>query len=310
MSIIPDSAVGALPEVIDRTKKTVVIVTGIPPNAVYRDPLISAMLRLPKQTVSFGTGFFINQFDIVTNYHVVKSQSTYTIRRHNSVENEHAILIGYDRFADIAILRVVKPNRTWLKWEIPFNIKDGHDVFTIGHPFGYTYSVSKGIISSTVRRDPEYTFVSMIQSDVAVNRGNSGGPLVNTHGNTVGIVRSLVSPNGGSDGISLALDVTTSIETIRRIYQYGIVDRAYIGLSATTRYSKVIITKVEIDGPAHISKVTTGDQITAINTTSISNITEFSDTIQSHYPGDDIILHIIRDGIALQMPIKLEKIKY
>jgi len=305
--IISTSVHGSLSDIIEKSLPTTVIVFAFPPqNNVSK---IEELLSDNKRSMTTGTGFFINEYEIITNQHVIDKQGRFIIQRHGSTEDEEAELIGYDQFADVALLRVKTPNKNYLKWR-KNEVRIGEDVFTIGHPFGYEYSVSKGIISNVERRDDEFGFVKVVQSDLAVNKGNSGGALIDTNGYVVGLIRALVTSNGGSDGISLAVKPLTVKESIERLRIQKVVTRPSIGIAVMQAVKGVIIIDIVKDGAADKAGLLVNDIILSVDHKPIININSVGDIVHRYYPGDMVPFDIIRNNKHITLEIRFEKIVY
>lgn len=314
--VISGTAYGALSDMIAQTlPSTVIVVASVPAITlpVTEEHIIHELFDLPAKTRSFGTGFFINNYDIVTSHHVIEGKTKITITRYKSDVKEEAELVGYDEFADVALLRVKKPNLTHVFWGSCKDMRVGDDVFTVGHPFGYNFSAAKGIVSFIARRDDEFSFIKLMQTDVAINPGNSGGPLLNMDGNVIGLVRAIVSKSGGSDGISLSVKSEVVIDSVERIRKQGKVERASLGLVLALRASGLMsVDELAPKGVAEKQGIKVGDILLRINEMVVSNledIDEVGDFIQTFSPGDKLKFLLVRNGKPITLYITLGKIQ-
>src|SRR5690606_20668218 len=179
-----------------------------------------------------GSGFIISADGyIVTNHHVVEDAETITITLHDHREFE-AELVGSDVNSDLAVLKIAAQGLHPARLGQSRNLKVGEWVLAIGSPFGLQYSVAAGIISYMGRSIPTggANYVSYIQTDVAINPGHSGGPLLNLAGEVIGINSQRVPTSGGSIGLSFAIPVDVARNVITQLRDSGTVRRGYLGV--------------------------------------------------------------------------------
>ncbi len=181
---------------------------------------------------SLGSGFIIDPSGlIVTNNHVVKDADQITVRTEDGEEYE-AEVVGRDPDVDVALLRIkAKKPLPSLKWGDSDAARVGDWVLTIGNPFGLSGSVSAGIISAHHRDISGGPYDDFIQTDAAINRGNSGGPMFNVEGEVIGINTAIYSPTGGSVGIGFAIPSNQARHVIEQIEKYGYARRGFLGVS-------------------------------------------------------------------------------
>jgi len=182
--------------------------------------------------ISLGSGFIIsNDGYILTNNHVVDGADSVTVRLSDRRELD-AKVVGTDSQYDIALLKVTASNLPAVTLGDSKKLKPGQWVLAIGSPFGFDHSVTAGIVSAVSRsfggRDQQY--VPFIQTDVAINRGNSGGPLFNLDGEVVGINSQILSNTGGFMGVSFAIPIDTAMSAVKQIKDKGFVSRGMIGV--------------------------------------------------------------------------------
>lgn len=258
--------------------------------------------------VSRGTGFFVKEDIVVTSYHVVREGHEIFLSVKGNPGRYRVTLIGFDPLADIAVLRVKGLSGKPVKWSS--NIPEvGEEVFSIGHPYGLTFTVTRGIVSYTDRRDTNRPFVKYIQTDASINSGNSGGPLFNMYGEVVGIIQSIISASGGSNGIGLSTSSAVSQITIARILKKGgKLERTYAGVTLENDTRGLMVVEVGPGSPAGFANVRVNDLILKVDGVPMVSFFEFIDHIQSLDPGDIVWLEIERRGTKLHIPLKLGRL--
>ncbi|MCH9780169.1 MAG: Do family serine endopeptidase [Alphaproteobacteria bacterium] len=260
-------------------------------NAVPRGSPLEEFFRFresPNQgRVSQGSGFFISRIGfVVTNLHVVENATTIDIET-SAGEKYPAIIFGTDSRTDIALLRVTGGERTnWptLSWGNSDNVRVGEWVVAIGNPLGLGGSVSAGIISAVGRNIGSGPYDDFIQTDATINRGNSGGPLINLKGEVVGINSAIYSTDGGSIGIGFAIPSQLASSVVNQLISYGETRRGWlgvviqpvtdeiadsVGLSDTRG---VLVSDVVDGGPARQADIRKGDVILTMDGTVIRDV--------------------------------------
>tara|TARA_B100001029_G_scaffold119154_1_gene98892 strand:- start:1859 stop:2821 length:963 start_codon:yes stop_codon:yes gene_type:complete len=174
----------------------------------------------------FGSGVIIsNDGYIVTAFHILSGTlSTVKIDEKTYIAN----LIGFDEYADLAVLKINEDNLRSIDFPNKFDLKIGETVFAIGNPYNLGISVSKGILSGTGRNFGN-PYLDIIQTDAAINQGSSGGAIINSNGQLIGLSTSIASVSGGSDGVGFALPAERVIYIANEIIKYGQINRAWIG---------------------------------------------------------------------------------
>jgi serine protease Do len=268
-----------------------------------------------------GSGFIITKDGyLVSNYHVVKNATKITIIM--SDENEFkAEVIGYDEDLDIALLKIES------KGDLPYvavgdsdNLQIGDFVFAVGNPFGLSGTFTYGVVSALGR--PGFTgYQRFIQTDAAVNPGNSGGPLVNIHGQVIGMNTAIVGMTGGYQGISFAVPVNMIKNVVTQIAEKGKVSRGFLGINiddvdSTTRKllglssnEGVMVTKVDEKGPADKAGIKEGDIITKVDNKAIGTTYALQSEIGGKYPDSKVVIEILRNKKRQNITVTLgEKI--
>ena len=206
-------------------------------NAIIRR-LLSAQSDVPRQddgpTGSLGSGFVIREDGlIITNRHVIVGARTVKVRIPDGRELP-ARIVGSDAVTDIALLKIEAGRLPALRLGSSQAVAVGDAVIAIGNPYGLGQSVSAGIISARGRILEDDPYIDFLQTDAAINRGNSGGPLVTMDGTVVGVTSAIFSPSGGSVGLGFAIPAETVSAVARELEAHGRVARGYIGISAQT----------------------------------------------------------------------------
>jgi len=275
--------------------------------------------------VGFGSGVIISpEGYIVTNNHVVESSEKLFITLNDKREFE-AEIVGTDKSTDLAVLKVKADNINFISFGNSDLLKVGEWVLAVGNPFNITSTVTAGIVSAKGRSmqiiQDNYRIESFIQTDAAVNRGNSGGALVNLKGELIGINTAIVSPSGGYVGISFAIPVSIVEKVVKDLIEYGVVQRAIIGVSIgdiTAELAKekkldkiegVYVTEVRDNSAAKDAGIETGDVILKINEIGVNSPSELQEQVGRYRPGDKINVLIKRKDKMKQFEVTLRNLQ-
>ena len=264
-----------------------------------------------------GSGFIVSQDGyILTNAHVVSSAQTVTVRLTDRREFQ-AKVVGQDERTDVAVIKIDAASLPVVKIGDPRQLKPGQWVVAIGSPFNFDNSATAGIVSATARSLPSDNFVPFIQTDVAVNPGNSGGPLFNTRGEVVGINSQIFSQTGSYMGLSFAIPIDIAVNVENQIIKTGHVVRGRIGVSIQDvnaafaesfglgRPRGALVTLVEPGGPAEKAGIKPGDIILGVNGQNIDHYGELSLLISNMRPGTDVHISVWRERKAQDMNVKI-----
>jgi len=285
---------------------------GMSPN----DPLYDFLRRFGQQIPrgqaqpprGEGSGFIVSADGyILTNAHVVSDANEVTVKTTDRREYT-AKVVGVDDATDVAVLKIDAKNLPTVKIGDPSQLRPGEWVIAIGSPFGFENSVTAGIISATSRSMPGSNYAPFIQTDVAVNPGNSGGPLFNLNGEVVGINSQIFSRSGGYMGLSFAIpiDVASNVQT--QLVSTGKVTRSRIGVSiqdvnaqlaesfGLDRPKGALVGMVEDGGPGEKAGIKPGDVVLKVDGTEIEQSSQLPGLIASKKPGSTINLEVWRDG--------------
>lgn len=220
-----------------------------------------------KSTLGLGSGFMVHpKGTVVTNYHVLEGANRYYVRLSNK-KNILAKLISFDKKLDIAILKI--PDADWnpIAWGKSQKVKQGSIVLAFGSPFGLQSSVTKGIVSAVERKGEEKENPLFIQTDAAINTGNSGGPLVNLEGRVVGMNTWIMSPAGVNAGVGFALPSNLIKECVHNLLLKKSKKIPWLGIlmNQTADFKGVCVLGVLPNSPAEKAGIKTGDIITEVN---------------------------------------------
>jgi len=268
-----------------------------------------------------GSGFIVSSDGyILTNTHVVADAEEVTVRLTDRREFP-AKVIGADERTDVAVIKINASNLPIVKLGDPSRIKPGQWVLAIGSPFGFENSATAGIISATERSVPGENYVPFIQTDVAVNPGNSGGPLFNMAGEVIGINSQIFSRTGGFMGVSFAIPIDVARNVEEQLIKTGRVVRGRIGVTiqdvnaqlaesfGLDRPRGALVSSVEKDGPAAHAGITAGDVILAVDGHAIERYGELSGAIAAMKPGSEAQLGVWRNGKQQTLNVQVAELK-
>ncbi|MDK2979363.1 MAG: serine protease Do [Bacteroidales bacterium] len=272
--------------------------------------------------VSFGSGVIITDDGyIVTNNHVIEQSDEIQVVL-NDRRTYTAELVGTDPGTDLALLKIDGKDLPFLTMGNSDDIKVGEWVLAIGNPFNLTSTVTAGIVSAKARNinilhDQQYPIESYIQTDAAVNKGNSGGALVNMKSELVGINSAILSPSGAYSGYSFAIPVNIVRKVVSDIIKYGEVQRAVLGVEITNitkelvekynldKIEGVFIASVTDNGAAKEAGLKSGDVILEINNVKINSVAELTEQIGRYRPGEKVNITIKRANKKKQIEVIL-----
>ncbi|MBC8006550.1 MAG: DegQ family serine endoprotease [Prolixibacteraceae bacterium] len=303
-------------------------IPGIPPD----DPMQEFFRRFgpqgpqgpqggPGVQRGLGSGFIVSPDGIViTNAHVVADASEITVKLTDRREFEAKVL-GVDKRTDIAVLKIEAKNLPAVKIGRANDLKVGEWVAAIGSPFGFENTITSGIVSAKARSLPDENFVPFIQTDVAVNPGNSGGPLFNMDGEVVGVNSQIFSRTGGYMGLSFAIPIDVAMHVKDDLVQNGRVTRSRIGVQiqdvnqalansfGLPKPQGALISAVEPGSPAEKAGLKSGDVVLAVNGKEIERLSELSGTIAATKPGSNARLQVWREGKSRDVDVTVAELK-
>ncbi len=281
----------------------------------------------PRKGQSSGSGVIISPDGyIVTNNHVVENASELEVVLHDN-RSYQAKVIGTDPNTDIALLKIDEKNLNFVEFGNSDNAKIGEWVLAVGNPFNLTSTVTAGIVSAKARninilnRQNRYGIESFIQTDAAVNPGNSGGALVNLSGKLIGVNTAIATPTGSYAGYSFAVPSILVQKGVNDLKEYGVVQRAVLGvqiadLNAPTLDDKNFPTTagVYVDGTtpgsaAEEAGMKKDDIIIKIDDKDVKNVAELQEQIARYSPGEEVKVTYLRDGKEKSTKVELKSLE-
>jgi serine protease Do len=282
------------------------------------------MPRMPRERVEhgLGSGVIISPDGyIVTNNHVVDGATDIRVTMTNR-EVLPAKVIGTDPLTDLAVIKVKGTNLPSVPWGDSAKLHPGQTVLAFGNPYGFQFTVTRGIISALNRANPDPSDRrkpgEFIQTDAAINPGNSGGALVNAHGELIGINTFLISSNGSFSGMGFAIPAQIAQPTVETLIRDGKVSHGMIGIGISdvtpdnakffqmSSATGALVTQVEPNSPGGKAGLRTGDVIAKLNGHAVADAGELQMEVGQKRPGDTIQLEIIREGKTTSIPVTLE----
>jgi serine protease Do len=278
----------------------------------------------PQFQHGIGSGVIISPDGyIITNNHVVEGATdikvTMSDRRILSAK-----LVGTDPLTDLAVIKIEGSNFPNVPLGDSSKLHPGQTVLAFGNPFGFRFTVTRGIVSALNRPNPYNDDPrkpgQFIQTDAAINQGNSGGPLVNAHGEVVGINTFLISPSGSFSGMGFAIPTQIVHPTVDSLVRYGKVSHSYIGVGitdVTPENSKffdlkdangAVISEVQPDSPGAHAGLKVGDVITGLDGKKVTDAGQLQAEVSAKHPGTKVTLDVLRDGKNVNVAVTLEEL--
>lgn len=275
----------------------------------------------PQIAQGFGSGVILSGDGyIVTNNHVIEGAQKIAVILNDNREFE-AKLVGADPTTDLAVLKIDGTNLPWLRYGDSDALRLGEWVLAVGNPFNLTSTVTAGIVSAKARNiginTADYSIESFIQTDAAVNPGNSGGALVNQRGELVGINTAIASRTGSFAGYSFAVPISIVRKVVEDLKEFGEVQRALLGVVITTvnadvakeynldKIEGVYVSEVTENGAAKVAGIKAGDVILNIGNRKVNTSAELQESISQFRPGDDVKVTVKRNNSEKQFTVTL-----
>ena len=333
--LVPVASAAQLPDFTDLVERQGPAVVNISTTQSVKNPLVPQVPNLPEddpfyeffrrfipnpgprdfQSQSLGSGFIISQDGfILTNSHVVESADEITVKLTDKREFK-AKVIGADKRTDIALIKIEASNLPAVRVGDPSRLKVGEWVVAIGSPFGFENTVTAGIVSAKGRSLPQENYVPFIQTDVAVNPGNSGGPLFNMRGEVVGINSQIYSRTGGFMGLSFAIPIDVANDIAQQLRNTGKVTRGRIGVViqpitkeladgfGLSKAQGALVNSVEKGGPADKAGVEPGDVILRFDGKPVSSSEDLPRIVAATKPGSKVPMQIWRNKAAKDLQV-------
>jgi putative serine protease PepD len=293
-------------EVYDRANASVVEIT-VTTQAAAAGPMGSGTAQAQ------GSGFvYDTSGHVITNAHVVDGAQSVKIR-FASGKTYDATVVGVDASTDLAVLKVDAPASALQPLDLADSsqVAVGDVVVAIGSPFGLENSVTAGIVSAlgrSMQAPNGYTINGAIQTDAAINHGNSGGPLLDLDGNVIGVNAQIESESGGNDGVGFAIASSTVKSIVGQILEDGAVQHAYLGVSVTAPTGGTAgaqLAEVRSGSAAADAGLQVGDVVTAVDGDAVSTPSALQTAIDAKQPGDRVIVDYLRNGTHRTVTVTL-----
>ncbi|TVS13751.1 MAG: Do family serine endopeptidase [Wenzhouxiangella sp.] len=266
-----------------------------------------------------GSGFIISDDGlIVTNHHVIEDADQVVVRLADRREFE-AEVVGSDPETDVALLRIDASDLPTLEFGDSRDLRVGEWVIGIGSPFSFEQTVTAGIVSAKGRTQGRQQYVPFIQTDVAINRGNSGGPLIRTDGSVVGINSWILSSGGGNIGLSFSIPIEVARNSIDQLLEYGRVSRGYLGVGIEVitrekadalgldRPAGALVNRIEPDSAAEAAGIEVGDVIVTFNDEPIDVFSELPPLVGMVRPGTEVPVRLYRWGEEITKTVTIKQ---
>jgi putative serine protease PepD len=306
--VAPERTQTVIREVPTDTASPIAARTGSSVNQVYKAARKAVVVI--KVGNGQGSGFvYDTDGHIVTNDHVVDAGGSITVTFWNG-KTYDARVVGTDPSTDLAVIKVDAP----ASMLSPLSLGDsdslqvGDEVVAIGSPLGLPETVTSGIVSALHRQmtaPNNFTINDSIQTDAAINHGNSGGPLLDLSGKVVGVNAQIASDSGGNDGIGFAIPSNTVKTIATQLIGSGSVQHAYLGVGVGPANNGVAVSEVKPGTPAADANLQVGDVITAVGGVKVTDSASLQKAVDAKKPGDTITLTFKRDGAMKTAPVKL-----
>jgi serine protease Do len=264
-----------------------------------------------------GSGFIVsNDGYILTNAHVVQGVDEVTVKLTDK-RKFTAKVIGYDTRSDVAVIKINATNLPAVTIGNPDKLRVGEAVIAIGSPFGFENSVTSGIVSGKGRSLPSENYVPFIQTDVAVNPGNSGGPLFNLRGEVVGVNSQIYSRSGGYQGVSFAIPIDVAMEVANQLKTSGKVARGWLGVVIQEVTSELaesfgldrargaLVAEIQEDSPAAKGGIQVSDVLLKFDNKSVENSGDLPRLVANVKPGSKVPVQVWRKGANKELFINV-----
>ncbi len=290
-------------QVTVQNSEPVATTSGLSVNSIYRRAY-RGVVELTVTTPSGqgeGSGFvYDSSGDIVTNYHVAGAAQSISVKFWNGKTYE-GTLVGGDSSTDLAVVKVDAPDAQLhpLSLGNSGSLAVGDPVVAIGSPFGLEETVTTGIVSALHRSldsPANFSIADSIQTDAAINHGNSGGPLLNADGQVVGVNSQIRSDSGDNAGIGFAIPSNTVRSIAGQLISTGKAEHAYLGVSLDATATSARVADVRPGTPAAKANLQAGDVITAVSNTTVDSADALTRAIDAHHPSDTVTVKFRRDG--------------
>ncbi len=274
-----------------------------------------------RESISTGSGFVIDKDGyVITNYHVVQGADEVLVKFLDRREFK-AVIVGMDELSDLALLKIESDDFDPVEIGNSDEVEQGDGVIAIGSPYNYDFSVTFGIISATGRGITSGQgigdYVPYLQTDAAVNRGNSGGPLFNTEGEVIGINSQIFSRSGGNEGLAFAIPINIALEVVEQLKENGKFSRGYLGVQGGEVSSDLaealgmekpigaLVRAVVKDGAAEKGGIKPGDVIVKVGQKDVIYFKDLQHSVGMTKPKTNLKIKLFRDGEYTNLYVKV-----
>lgn len=295
----------------------------VPPNRGALPHGLHATPAASRTVTAAGSGTIVrrqgSKFYVLTNYHVVQDAFRVAVRLADDTDLK-GIVVGVDPTTDLAVVEISSPKLSD-KNIVPLGdsstVKVGAWALALGSPFGFEHTLTVGVVSAVQREldEGDNVYPDLIQTDAAINKGNSGGPLLDVEGHVIGINAAIASPTGGSVGLGFAIPVNAAKSVLDDLIAHGRVVRGWLGAGVQTLTPVlseyygvkhgVLVASVDPKGPAAKAGMESEDVIVAVGSTSITEIRQLQRVMAATAPGSSITVSVIRNGKSVSYPIQV-----
>lgn len=284
----------------------------------FFEQMPNAPEQAPRQGTGFGSGFIISDDGyVITNAHVVDNATEIRVGLNDRREYQ-ATLVGSDPASDIALLKLDAEELPVVRIGDSDDLRVGEWVLAIGSPFGFEHTATQGIVSALARSLPDDTYVPFIQTDVAVNPGNSGGPLFNTDGEVVGVNSQIYSRSGGYQGLSFSIPINVAMSIADQLKDKGFATRGWLGVAIQNvdqalaksfgldKPEGALVAQVTDGSPADKAGLSSGDIILEFNGKDVVYSSALPPLVGSVTPGATVDVLILRNGEEETLDVTIE----
>jgi putative serine protease PepD len=311
-SVFSDRGDTVVRQVTVQNAEPVAIGTPLSVNSIYKRAYRGVVEITVRSTGSSaeGSGFvYDSSGHIVTNQHVVNGGDSISVKFWNG-KTYSATLVGSDTSTDLAVIKVNAPASQLFPLTLGSSSKAavGDPVVAIGSPFGLEETVTAGIVSAlhrSIDSQSQFAIPDSIQTDAAINHGNSGGPLLNAQGQVIGVNAQIRSDSGDNAGVGFAIPSDTVRSIAGQLISSGKAVHAYLGVSLESSATAARVAQVQPGTPAQKAHLRTGDVVTAVGGTTVDSAEALTRAIDSHKPGETVSVTIRRDGKDITAQVKL-----
>jgi len=269
----------------------------------------------------FGSGFIVSDDGyVITNAHVVSNATQIRVSLADQREFD-AELVGSDKRSDVAVLKIAAENLPTVRLGDSDDVKVGEWVLAIGSPFGFEHTATQGIVSAVARNLPDETYVPFIQSDAAVNPGNSGGPLFNIEGEVIGVNSQIYSRSGGYQGLSFAIPINVVQMISDQLRTKGYASRGWLGVQiqdvnlalaesfGLDRPSGALVSDVIQGSPAEAAGVQAGDIILKFNSRDVGSSSKLPPLVGAVAPETEVDVKVLRNGKEKSLTVRIAELE-